>query len=104
MSYELYIDDVRPIPFGMVGARSSAQAIQIIATKGMPSGISFDHDLGDDDTAMVVVNWIIEKDTQSNFTFIPEGFDYYVHSMNPIGRQNLQSKLDNYMNFRNRMK
>jgi hypothetical protein len=64
-----------------------------------PEFISFDHDLGGEDTAMIVVNWMIEKDLD-NPGFIPANFDFIVHSANPIGKQNIQGKLSSYLKQR----
>jgi len=58
-----------------------------------------DHDLGGDDTAMRVVNWMIEKDMDKP-GWIPEPFNWDVHSANPVGKENLNSKLRCYMKQR----
>ena len=68
---------------------------------GCPQLISFDHDLGGDDTAMRVVNWMIETDLDAASNFIPADFAFKVHSANPVGAANIQSKLQNYINVRN---
>ena len=63
--YWLFIDDERPLPDrwkSSAAARSSDEAIALMDKRGCPRGISFDHDLGGDDTAMRVVNWMIKKD------------------------------------------
>ncbi len=95
----LYIDDIRN-PEGIFDiARTSNEAIEYMKTNGCPSYISWDHDLGGSDTSMVVVNWMIETDLDNN-GFIPCDFSFFVHSANPVGAANIESKLNNYLNFR----
>lgn len=103
MKYNLFIDDERDPPPDfykdcfVIVARSSKQAIREITEYGMPGAISFDHDLGGNDTAMVVVDWIIENVLDGKIS-LPEGFDFKVHSANVIGGQNIESKMRNFLN------
>jgi hypothetical protein len=55
--------------------------------------------LGGSDTAMLVVNWIIEQDMDTLGGFIPTHFSFVVHSANSVGADNIQRKLDNYLKF-----
>ena len=88
-NYKLYLDDLRDCPSGYVLARSSAEAIDILKEKGMPSLISFDHDLGnDEDTAMVFLKWL-----SANYDEVPA---YFVHSANPIGALNIISYVESW--------
>ena len=94
---KLFIDDERfPVTNDFVIVRNSADAIAYVEKFGCPNFISFDHDLGGDDTAMVFVKWLIEKDLDDNV--IPSDFGYYIHSQNPIGRQNIDGLLRSYLN------
>lgn len=96
MEYNMFIDDERYPPMDgdvWVIVRTSQQAIDWIASNGYPSFISFDHDLGGDDTSMGLVNWIIE-DCLNREINIP--FKWYVHSQNPIGRDNINGKLTSF--------
>jgi hypothetical protein len=68
--------------------------------KGVPSFISFDHDLGGPDSAMIVVNWLIETDMDFDLQLIPQGFDFFVHSANPPGAANIEGKLRQYLKVR----
>lgn len=92
MSWKLFIDDERfPVDDGWVIARTSADAIAEIARRGWPTYISFDHDLGGDDTAMPVVNWMLEQVLDGAYQgVIP---DFYIHSQNPIGRDKLKARM-----------
>jgi hypothetical protein len=100
-TYRLFIDDCRePATDGWVIARTSADAIKLLETHGCPFEISFDHDLGGDDTAMVFVKRLIGLDLDSGSRFIPNDFTYSVHSANPVGRENIAGLLGGYLNQR----
>lgn len=96
MQYTLFIDDER-IPAQneagniIVIARSSYAAIKIVQELGMPSKICFDHDLGEDDTSIIFINWLIEYVIDIDHR---QQIVYDVHSQNPIGEKNIRSKID----------
>jgi len=102
MIWKLFIDDERvPVDDGWVIARTSADAIAEIARRGWPTYISFDHDLGGDDTAMAVVNWMLEQVLDGTYQgTIPE---FYVHSQNPIGRDKLRARMSDLVKAKNIM-
>jgi hypothetical protein len=80
--YRLFIDDLRdPVTSSWVIARTSAEAITLLETRGCPCEISFDHDLGGDDTAMAVVKRLTEMDRNAAGRFIPAAFAFSVHSV-----------------------
>lgn len=94
-SYKLFIDDERfPITDDWVIVRTSAEAVYYVMTNGFPMEISFDHDLGGDDTSMVFIHSIIGSLIQGDLT-IPRGFKYSVHSQNPVGVANIKGLMDN---------
>ncbi len=95
MSYKLFIDDERIpyVPEEWDIARSSEEAKEIIKTKGMCSYISFDHDLGGDDTTMIFLKWLVNEFWNGEDP-IPE---YAVHSQNPVGRANIISFMDSWV-------
>jgi hypothetical protein len=100
-SKKLYIDDIRdPKSSGFDIVRTSKEAINYIKKHGCPSYISFDHDLGGDDTAMIVVKWMVNKDLDSYGKFIPKNFKFNIHSANPVGAENIRSYLNNYIKQR----
>jgi hypothetical protein len=96
--------------------RSCDAAIAWVLENGFPEVISFDHDLGyeewdTDITGIVVVTsakeeksgldfakWLIEYDMDTNT--MPKDFRFTVHSMNPIGKQNIQQLLDKYIHYK----
>jgi hypothetical protein len=99
MTYKLFIDDERDPPsHWVVGgffygvARTSSKAIKMVQVFGMPDYISFDHDLGGEDTSIVFINWLVEA-VLDNRVQIPDNFDFYVHSQNPIGKENIEGKM-----------
>lgn len=96
---KLFIDDVRDAPSTeWTVMRTSAHAITFIKTFGLPDVISFDHDLGGDDTSMRIVDWLIGEILDYRIS-VPETFIFYVHSANPVGAENLEKKLGNFLNF-----
>lgn len=99
MRYMLFIDDIRfPANLEWVIARDSAEAIDFITRWGMPDEISFDYDLGGDDTAMNVVKFIIDA-VLSNKVKLLDGFKFHVHSANPVGAKNIQETLGGFLDF-----
>lgn len=94
MEYKLFIDDERfPFSDDWVIARSSEEAIQIMADRGLPTHIAFDHDLGGHDTSGRVVNWIIEA-LLDGHEIVTDTFSFSVHSQNPIGAAMIRAKMN----------
>lgn len=97
--YRLFIDDLRDPPdASWTVARSSSDANSLLEKYGCPDEISFDHDLGGEDTTIYVVRWLIERDL--NTEIIPEHFLFTVHSANPVGAENIRGLLGGYLSFR----
>lgn len=116
--YRLFLDDVRNppdvalyiMPCGLKSlynypewttARSLSEFQNIIREKGMPSFISFDHDLGnvptDSDraeeiTGVNAARWLCDYAAETSQPLPP----YQVHSVNPVGRENIISILETY--------
>lgn len=102
MAYSLFIDDERypsyevPIGSRWVAVTNMADAIRYIEAAGYPHYISFDHDLGEDEpTGYDFAKWLINMDMEHDV--LPEEFNYFVHSKNPIGAENIKRLLDNYI-------
>jgi len=112
MGWNLFIDDERDFeqvtwapPFvwkkylneRWTIARKWEDVAYYISIKGFPSFISFDHDLGEGEkTGYEIAKLLIDYVMDGQYKF-PENFDYYVHSKNPIGKQNIESYLNNYL-------
>jgi len=91
--YSLYLDDERnPPDDSYVLARTFEEAKTIVIERGLPVFMSLDHDLGLDSDGnpvdvMSFVNWLSEN-------YYDEGPpNWHIHSANPQGRDNLNSKL-----------
>lgn len=100
MKWNLFIDDERnPETIYLLGeywtiARSSEQATNLVKEKGMPDAISFDHDLGENDTSIVFLKWLIEYALENKINWVPECF---FHTQNPVGKQNLKSLVSSWL-------
>lgn len=94
MFNRLFIDDERfPCQDDWAIVRSSNEAIEWVTLHGMPEEISFDHDLGEDDTSRVFIHWMIEQMIDGLLHF-PSDFKYSVHSQNPIGAEWIMGTMD----------
>jgi hypothetical protein len=91
--YKMFIDDVRTPPQGdWVVVRSSEEALAYIVNNGMPSFISFDHDLGGDDTSIVFLSRLVGQVWDG--LAVPPAYE--VHSANPVGAANIRSFMDSW--------
>jgi hypothetical protein len=104
----------------MTIARTSADAQDLIVIAGRcPDFISFDHDLAfehygvtdnynpdgitkesDVATGYDFAKWLVYKDIELRGKFIPDNFRFYVHSMNPVGAENIRKLLSSYLAYR----
>jgi hypothetical protein len=110
MTYNLFIDDERwptdatwadwyPHRDNWVVARNWPEVLELLESLGVPSYISFDHDLGPDEITIngyEIAQKIVEGDMDGKWQ-IPEGFSFYVHSKNVVGARNISGLLDNYL-------
>lgn len=74
-------------------ARTSQQALDILAQKNDWDELWLDHDLGGDDTIMVIVDYLSEK------AFLDEPVNVgmvFIHTSNPVGRKQMKLTLDRY--------
>lgn len=93
----LWIDDLREPPDETWDVVTTSEAAIALLTQFQREGmlwcprevVSFDHDLGGDDTSRKVVIWMIEN----NFRFER----YAVHSANPVGREWLHGMIERYL-------
>lgn len=98
---KLFIDDQagveRAIPqYDWDVARSSAEAIRYLEENGIPNVISFDHDLGGEDTSMIIIRHMFDMILDGKAT-IPDNFIFFVHSKNPVGAENIKANIINFM-------
>ena len=103
--WDLFIDDERFPPDDNKNwriARTLDEAITLVQTHGLPRFISFDHDLGDDTpTGHDIAQALVDLDLDGKIN-MPVDLDYYVHSQNPVGRQNIDALLKGYLSFKAR--
>lgn len=111
MTYSMFLDDERFPATDMdptgpwVICRSAEEAENYFDRHGCPSFISFDHDLGSRNgftlpTGHFVALDIVSRDLDSEGKFIPDGFDFFVHSQNPVGAENIRSLMNGYLKSR----
>lgn len=103
-----YRPDTRYRTENWVVVRSYDEFTKFIKKEGMPSLISFDHDLADEHyafkgdydevkekTGYHCAKWLVDQCFKKNLP-LPECL---VHSMNPVGRENISTYLDNYKKY-----
>ncbi|QIA28698.1 hypothetical protein [Phage f2b1] len=91
----LYVDDLRDIPEGFIGARSYSEAIAILMYYPIDI-LSLDHDLGENVhgelrlTGDDIVKTIIKHGALKSPLVIKE---IYLHTDNPVGRERMYKGL-----------
>ena len=105
--YKIFIDDFRTPEMvfskeesmGWTICKSSKEAIEFVNKKGyMPYHIAFDHDLGEDkngtDTTVKFILWLVAAHLDERVKGeIPS---YSIHSSNPDGIKNIESKMETW--------
>lgn len=94
-SVKIWVDDLRPVPEGYLGAKSVNQAIALIEAAERDhvkiEVIDLDHDLGDfasdGGDAIKLLDYLAE-----NEKFYP----IEIHTMNPVGRANMVRLIRRY--------
>jgi hypothetical protein len=97
MTLRLWIDDVREPPDDtwewVTTSEAAIATLDFFSSPGMlwcpREIISFDHDLGGDDTTRPVVLWMIEHGVRFD--------NYRVHSSNPVGVEWLTGMIERYL-------
>ena len=111
--WTLFLDDIRfPAdvkydlgPYrNLIICRTMDDAVWCVEQYGLPIFISFDHDLAD-------VHYIIGDGEKTGYTFakwfcdyvmdndleLHEDFGFFVHSMNPVGAENIRRYMENFL-------
>ncbi|MGV3704303.1 MAG: cyclic-phosphate processing receiver domain-containing protein [Arcticibacter sp.] len=109
MEYSLFLDDLRAVDMIYPGqstrfllVRSYDAFVDCIQKNGLPSFISFDNDLGEDENGELLpdgyacAKWLVFE----------SGLDlrelrFYVYSANPVAKVQIESLLRNYLRFLN---
>lgn len=102
MTYKLFLDDERyPVTSDWIIARTVEDAMWYIENRGIPFYISFDHDLGKNrlngmDFAKLFAHYAMDHNV-----ILAGNFDFYVHSQNPVGAENIRSYMTQWLeNYR----
>jgi hypothetical protein len=117
MTWTLFLDDIRfpeDVRYdynfgtyrGVIICRSMDDAVWCVKQYGLPTFISFDHDLADvhyetgdgEKTGYTFAKWFCDY-IMDNSLDIPEGFSYHVHSMNPVGAENIRAYMKNFLEY-----
>jgi hypothetical protein len=99
MIWTLFLDDERLPTYDLwqdvLIARSCDGARKLVSDLGVPSVISFDHDLGTPETGLSFLWWLIDEnlDDRLDLSTITR---VIVHSMNPTGAQNIAGLWNGY--------
>ena len=137
IKYLLFLDDIRDpfendgewlvfSPFGgtrdfqTIWVKSYEEFIKWIKENGLPDGICFDHDLGEDIAIEMVSNGTNKKVARKIKKEAPSGFDcakwvieycmdneldfpkYNIQSANPVGKDNINGIIQSYRKFKDR--
>ena len=99
--YSLFLDDLRDPPShttdNWIVARSYDEAMATIELHGMPTYISFDYGLGDCvPTGHDFAKKLVEMSLDGVIKF-PDDFAFGVHSVNPVGAENVRSLMNNFL-------
>lgn len=92
---KIWLDDIRPVPEGYVGARSVNETIRLIEdaeSKGVEIEIlDLDHDLGDfasdGGDAIKILDFLVERETY---------YPIAIHTSNPVGRANMERMINRF--------
>lgn len=102
---KLYLDDFRtPDNDEFIIVRSYQDAVEFVCKNGIPNYISFEYYLGYDNEGIALpsgylfAKWLVEMDIEGVYCF-PKEFNFKVHSSNLIGRNKINSLLNNYLVF-----
>ena len=103
---KMFLDDIRePQNDYDVIVRSFEEAVLFVQNNGIPTFISFDHDLGCDEIGNILksgydfAKWLVDMDIENIHKF-PNNFTFDIHSANSIGKNNIKSILNNYLLFK----
>ncbi len=91
---KIWLDDVRPAPYGFVLCKSvneAKRAIEKYEKTEMIELIDLDHDLGDyafdGGDGIKLLDWLVERNTL---------YPVALHTMNPVGRENMQRIINRF--------
>lgn len=100
--WDLFLDDERYPPAARIWecnwkiARNVDDAMWFIKTYGVPRYMTLDHDLGYKklsgmDFVKMFCDYVMDQEIQL------ADFEWYVHSQNPVGAENMKTYLETFM-------
>ena len=97
MAYNLYLDDERnpKTDKAWIVVRSYDEAVEYVITNGLPSYVSFDHDLGAQKNGYEFAKWLANEVLYQQ----EDMFEWNVHSANPVGSDNINKHLTFVSNY-----
>jgi hypothetical protein len=79
--------------------RSFDEAVRWVERNHFPEFVSFDNDLGEPSKeGWQFAQWLIDRDL--DHATMPAAFGFTVHSQNPVRRQDIEARLNNYLEFK----
>ena len=96
---KLYLDEGRPTEENFHRVYNYHELVKFNAEKGLPNFTSFDRNLGEEKTDYYCVKFLVHYYLDLNFKR-PE---FYIHSHNPVGKENIEKLLENFNNFKMRL-
>jgi len=112
MGYNLFLDDERDpidVKWGTWQeqamyrdedwfiARNWSEVLELVISLGLPSLISFDHDLGDNTpNGYEIAKRLCDLIINANYE-LPADFHFLVHSKNPVGAENIRCYMENFL-------
>lgn len=89
---KIWVDDLRPAPEGYEWCKNFRSAIATIICFALYEGgidiLDLDHDLGDGQSGYDIAKYLVENDINIG--------TIRVHSMNPVGKKNIEQLLTRY--------
>jgi hypothetical protein len=99
-TYKIWLDDERKCPIGYIHFHSVNETTKFISShidKNCKFILNLDHDLGefakDGGDGIELIKYLLNNEygLRDNISF-----EFILHTMNPVGRENMQSLVDRY--------
>ena len=90
-----WIDAYSPIngDYDVVWVKTYDEFVKYITENGLPDGVCFDNDLGEEKEGYDCVKWLVNYCQDNNLELPP----YSIHSYNVVAKANMFSLIDNFM-------
>ena len=108
-AWTLFLDDIRfpaDVKYNydpykdLIICRSYHDAVWAVEQYGLPKFIAFDHDLGEipgsNHHGYGFAKWFCDYIMDNDLDILAD-FSYNVHSMNPVGAENIRAYMENFL-------